>query len=256
MNTRPHIHFVGAGPGNPDLLTLRAARLLSKADIVLYDALVGPEILKLITPRTKRICVGKRAGCASMAQSEINRRLVESAYRGHIVVRLKGGDPSMFGRLEEETAALKRAGISYEICPGITAATAAAASLGFPLTERGSVRQVTYVTTCTQDGDLNAIDWPRMATTDQTLVFYMARRACRGIAHNLVAAGMSPQTPIALLSSISLPAQHAKLLTVGELAIDIGAVQGPGPLLLVVGNVLRLGFETDLSILEFEYANA
>lgn len=256
MSNRPHIHFVGAGPGDPDLLTVKAARLLANADIVLYDALVGPEILKLIASPAKRICVGKRAGCISMAQSEIDRRLVEAAHQGHIVVRLKGGDPAMFGRLEEETAALNRAGIAYDVCPGITAGTAAAASFGFPLTVRGKVRQVTYVTTSTQDGDLNTVDWPRLATADQTLVFYMARRACRDIADRLSVAGLSPQTPVALLSSVSLPGQCAQWSTLGELAREGGGATGSGPLLLVVGDVLQLRQDAIMATSELNHANA
>lgn len=239
MRVNPHIHFVGAGPGDPDLLTVKAARLLQEADIVLYDALVGLEILKLVHPSAERVCVGKRAGCASMQQSEINRRLVEVGSRGKSVVRLKGGDPCLFGRLEEELAALKRAGLSYEICPGITAGAAAAACVGFPLTERGKVRQVAYVTTCAQEGDDYPIDWSRLANNDQTLVFYMARRGCHDIARSLIKAGLPAQTPIALISNISLPQQHVVMQTVSELADGFGYLLHSGPLLLVIGDVLR-----------------
>lgn len=239
MRMNPNVHFVGAGPGDPDLLTVKAARLLGDADIVLYDALVGPEILKLVHPGAERVSVGKRAGCASMRQSEINRRLVEAGSRGKCVVRLKGGDPCLFGRLEEEIVALERVGLAFDICPGITAGAAAAAYVGFPLTERGSVRQVAYVTTCAQEGDDYPIDWARLANNDQTLVFYMARRGCHDIARSLIKAGLPAQTPIALISNVSLPQQHVVMQTVSELADGLGYLPHSGPLLLVIGDVLR-----------------
>lgn len=239
MTHATEIHFVGAGPGDPDLLTVKAVRLLQQADHVLYDALVGPEILKLIRPGARRTCVGKRAGCASMPQPEINHRLVMAARQGGLVIRLKGGDPSVFGRLEEEIAAVSRAGFDYAICPGISAAVAASATLGVPLTERGRVRGLQMMTTSLEKDGTEDIDWAGLANGQRTLAFYMARSTCREIVATLLANGMAPDMPVALVSNISLVDEEALVISASEFVGMSDLPVGNGPVLLLVGQVLR-----------------
>ena len=169
------VYLVGAGPGAPDLLTLRAARLLGGADVVLYDALVHPDTLALAA-RAEKIPVGKRCGRQSSAQRFINKRLVDAARRHAIVVRLKGGDPMLFGRAQEEIAALEKAGVEYEIVPGVTAALAAAADLGVSLTQRGSARSVAFVTPRVGEGEAPS-EWARTVAAADTAVIYIDRKS-------------------------------------------------------------------------------
>jgi uroporphyrin-III C-methyltransferase len=175
------VYLVGAGPGAPDLLTLRAARLLGEADVVLHDALVHPETLALAA-RAERIAVGKRCGRQSSAQRFINKRLVDAARRYRIVVRLKGGDPMLFGRAQEEICALEHAGIEYEVVPGVTAALAAAADLGVSLTQRGAARSVAFVTPRVGEGEAPS-QWARTVAAADTAVIYMGagRRSPRKV---------------------------------------------------------------------------
>lgn len=238
MRKMAHVHFVGAGPGNPELLTLRAARLLNEADTVLYDALVGPEILKMIRSGARRISVGKRAGCHSMGQSEINRRLVAEARRGGRVIRLKGGDPAIFGRLEEEVEALSAHGIGYDICPGITAASAAAASVGVPLTLRGKVRGVRFLTTASCPEEPNDPAWGRLAGGEETLAFYMARSALVRIARRLAAAGMSSFMPVLIVEAVSMPQERIRAATLAEVGAGALTADPAQPVLLMIGHAL------------------
>lgn len=235
-----HVHFVGAGPGDAELLTLKAARLIGEADIVFYDALVGPEILKLIPRSAERVCVGKRAGCASMKQREINARLVAAALSGKRAVRLKGGDPAMFGRLEEEISALAAHGLCYEICPGITAASAAAAAAGVPLTARGLVRGVRFLTTASCPGRENTPDWDELAGSGETLAFYMARERLPEIAQTLQDAGLRADMPVLIAEAVSLPQERLRRGTLCGLAR--GRLHGATaqPVLLLVGETLAL----------------
>ncbi len=188
MNTSSGIvYLVGAGPGAPDLLTLRAARLLERADIVFYDALVHPDTIALAA-NARKIAVGKRCGKHSTAQQFINKRLVDAAARYAVVVRLKGGDPMLFGRAQEEIAALEAAGVRYEVVPGITAALAASAEIGISLTQRGVVRTVSLVTPRVGDGEA-ANEWARSVAAADASAIYMGIGRAEAIAGALIAAG-------------------------------------------------------------------
>lgn len=197
--TRPVV-FVGAGPGAADLITLRGARALAAAEVVLHDALIDPA-LREWAPHARWIDVGKRGFCHSTGQSRINALLVKHARQGHAVVRLKGGDPSVFGRLEEELEALAEVGLAAEVVPGVTAAIAAAAATRRPLTRRGRGRSVALATAMTREGDLHA---GRRADTE---VFYMAGRQLAALARHLVSAGWSADTPVLVVSRAGWPDQ-------------------------------------------------
>jgi uroporphyrin-III C-methyltransferase len=227
------VYLVGAGPGAPDLLTLRAARLLESADIVFHDALVHPETLALAT-HAEKIAVGKRCGRHSTAQRFINKRLVDAAREHRVVVRLKGGDPMLFGRAQEEIAALEAAGVPCEVVPGITAALAAAAQLGTSLTQRGTVRSVSFVTPRVGDGEAPANAWvDALAATDAGAI-YMGAGEARSIAAALIAAGKPHSLPVAIVESASLVESRTVHTTLANLA-QHGAQAGLGPALLLVG---------------------
>ncbi|MFM8901692.1 MAG: uroporphyrinogen-III C-methyltransferase [Burkholderiales bacterium] len=195
-----HVIFIGAGPGAADLITLRGARALAQADVVLFDALTDPA-LREFAPQAQWIHVGKRGFCDSVAQTKINALLVQYAQAGQCVVRLKGGDPSVFGRLEEELLALAEAGIQSEVIPGVTAAIAAAAATQRPLTRRGSGRSVSLTTAMTRSGELRA---QRSADTE---VFYMAGKQLVALSRQLIAAGWESSTPVSVVSRAGWPDQ-------------------------------------------------
>jgi uroporphyrin-III C-methyltransferase len=233
------VTFVGAGPGAADLLTLRAVRALEQADVVLHDALVSEEILAL-APQARLIAVGKRAHRQSTAQGFINRTLVDCARRYRSTVRLKGGDPGVFGRLDEETSALRAAGIDFEIVPGISAAFAAAAELGASLTLRGVARAVTLVTPSIGEGEGDADAWANVARAHSggaTLAIYMAGRRIVATAQRLVALGLAPATPFVVMENVSLPERRSWRGTLEQaLSADCGI--GDGPVVLLVGDAL------------------
>ena len=232
-----HVDFGGAGPGDPDLLTVRALRVLQSAEVILHDALVSEAILAL-APQARLIAVGKRAHRPSTAQRFINRSLVHFA-RGHArVVRLKGGDPGVFGRLEEEIAALRVAGIGYAVVPGVSAAFAAAASLGAPLTARGTARSLTLLTARVGEGEAPH-EWARPAVASgSTLALYMAGRTLGHTVADLIAAGLPASTPLAVVASASTPEERRWVGTLaGAAHCPLGA--GEGPVLLLVGEALR-----------------
>jgi len=225
------VYLVGAGPGAPDLLTLRAARLLAQADIVFYDALVHPQTLELAV-RAKKIAVGKRCGKHSTAQRFINKRLVDAAHTHAIVVRLKGGDPMLFGRAQEEIAALEAAGIAYEVVPGVTAALAAAAQVRTSLTQRGVVRSVAFVTPRVGAGE-HANPWIDSVTAADASAIYMGAGEAVTISAALIAAGKDPATPVALVENASAPDARTVYTTLAQLpAADRYAFNGPVMLLL------------------------
>lgn len=230
------VYLVGAGPGAVDLLTVRAARLLAVADVVLHDALVSDDVLAL-APQAVKIAVGKRACRPSTAQRFINKQIVDAARKYRTVVRLKGGDPMLFGRAEEEIAALEEAGIAFEIVPGITAAFAASAHLQTSLTRRGLSRSVAFVTPRVGVDETES-QWSRVAAAADTTVLYMAGREIVAIAGELIARGRDVATPLAVVESASLPDQRVSLGTLGT-AAAVGAAIGDGPVLLIVGEVLR-----------------
>lgn len=230
------VYLVGAGPGAADLITLRGARLLEQADVVLYDALVQPELLAMVNPKAQLIAVGKRCQQMSTEQAFINRALVEAAQEHALVVRLKGGDPMIFGRAQEELAALHAAGIEVEIVPGITSALAAAAELGVSLTQRGVSRNVVFVTPRVGEAE-SASDWAQSVLAADTAVLYMASGQTAVIAQALMQRGMSGNTPAALISNASLPNRkkvHTTLAQLADVAHQVGS-----PALIVLGEVLR-----------------
>ena len=250
------VHLVGAGPGVPDLLTLRAARVLATADIVFHDALVHPDIVALAVHAIK-VPVGKRCGRLSSAQRFINKRLVDAAQVHRVVVRLKGGDPMLFGRAQEEIDALRAAGIAFEVVPGVTAALASAADLRTSLTRRGDgagrgARSVVFVTPRVGAEAVAAADpasddarWIAAVNASDTAVLYMASRDADRIATALVAAGRDASTPVAIVENASLPGALRTGTTLGALAIS-GLIGLEGPATLVVGDAMRVA-EVDVA---------
>lgn len=232
------VWLVGAGPGDPDLLTRKAERLIAAADIVFYDALVGPEILAMVPVSTELASVGKRSGRHSKDQGMIDSLIVAAARGGKRVVRLKGGDPSIFGRSTEEIDACRAAGIAVRICPGITAASAAAASGLISLTLRGLSRRLTLVTAHLRAGEPLSLDWQALAAPDATLAVYMGRAAAPEIARQLIAAGMPADTPVMIAVNVSLPTERlitGRLDALGFLTRTIG---DKDPALLLIGEAV------------------
>jgi uroporphyrin-III C-methyltransferase len=230
------VYLVGAGPGVPDLLTLRAARLLGEADIVFHDALVRPDTLALAA-NAEKIAVGKRCGKHSTAQKFINKRLIDAARKHRVVVRLKGGDPMLFGRAQEEIDALGAAGIAFEVVPGITAALAASAQIGVSLTRRGLARNLAFVTP--RIGAMeNPGDWVASALAADTAAIYMGAGEAGAIAVALIARGRPAGTPVALVESASMPQVSVRYGTLADLG-ELAAGCGGGPAVILLGEVLR-----------------
>ncbi len=230
--------LVGAGPGDPELLTLRAARVLAGADVVLYDALIDPAILALARPGARRIDVGKRCGRHAMSQAAINQLIVGCARDGAVVVRLKGGDPFVFGRGGEELDCLRAAGIKVQVVPGVTAACAAAASLQLPLTHRGVARSLHFVTGHGANGTLPAHEWAALTRAGGTLAAYMAGRTIAPLAAALIAAGLPGPTPAVAVENASRPNERHVFATLAGLAEAIAAAAPEGPMLVLIGAVL------------------
>ena len=233
------VWLVGAGPGDPDLLTLKAARLLLQADAVVFDHLVGGEIMPMINPVAQQIYAGKQASKHALPQEEINALLVKLAREGLQVVRLKGGDPFVFGRGGEELETLVQAGIPFEVIPGVTAATGCAAYAGFPLTHRNHAQSVTFVTGHLKDGTVN-LDWPALARPKQTVVFYMGIGAVDEICRQMMAHGLPSLTPAAVIRNGTLSTQQTLLATLGTLPHRIIESGIKPPALIVVGSVVGL----------------
>ncbi|HWK40814.1 MAG TPA: uroporphyrinogen-III C-methyltransferase [Croceibacterium sp.] len=233
------VWLVGGGPGDPELLTGKALRLIQRADIVFHDALVGPQILGLIPVGTELVSVGKRAGRHSKDQSTIDALLVTAAGRGLRVVRLKGGDPSLFGRSAEEIAALRAAGHPVHVCPGITAASAAAASAGISLSLRGVARDVRFVTAHSRSGATLDLDWAALANSGSTLAFYMGRGAAEKVASALIAAGMDCATPVLIACNVSLPGEHRLTTRLDLLGIATKSFCADAPTIILVGQSVK-----------------
>jgi uroporphyrin-III C-methyltransferase len=231
------VYLVGAGPGAADLLTVRAARLLGDADIVFHDALVPAEILSLISTG-KRVPVGKRSGRHSTAQQFINKRLLDATSRHRIVVRLKGGDPMLFGRAHEEIDFLRKHQIEVQIVPGVTAALAASADLKISLTQRGLSRSVTFVTPRVAEG-ARASSWVAAVMAADTAAIYMGAGEGATIAAALIAAGKPAATPVAVIENASLPRGSARFCKLADLA-EIAPRESSGPALILLGEVYRL----------------
>jgi uroporphyrinogen III methyltransferase/synthase len=238
---RGKVYLLGAGPGDPELVTVRARRRLQEADVVLYDALVHPDLLELCKPGASLEFVGKRAGRASERQSDINARLVDAALRGLTVARLKGGDPYLFGRGSEEAEHLAAHGIPFEVVPGVPSPMAATAYAGISLTHRELSSSVAYVTaTESPEKDASSHDWSKLATATQTLVIFMGMRQLGALMDLLVRHGRPPSTPAAVVHWASTPKQKVVVGTVADLAEKARAAGLGLPSLVLVGEVVRL----------------
>ena len=231
---RGTVYLVGAGPGAPDLLTLRAAEILKRADVVFHDALVHPDTLSLAAG-AELIAVGKRCGRHSAAQRFINKRLVDAAEKYAVVVRLKGGDPMLFGRAHEELSALRAHGIAWEVVPGVTAALAASADIGVSLTQRGLARSVVFVTPRVGVGEAPN-NWARAASSADTAVIYMGIGQAGMIAENLLAQGMSPQTPVVVVENATLRDRRSIKIDLGTLP-RVAQLGMAGPAVILLGEV-------------------
>jgi uroporphyrin-III C-methyltransferase len=232
------VWLVGAGPGDPDLLTIKALKTLQNADVVVHDGLVSDELLQLAPAQARRISVAKRKSRHSYSQDEINRMLVAFALEGLKVVRLKGGDPFIFGRGGEELEACREAGVDCHIIPGVTAALAASAGAGAPLTHRGSAQAVTFVTGHASNGAEPDLDWASLARPNQTVVIYMGLSQAAPIAGRLMAAGRAGSTPALIVENASRADERRVVTTLSGLAEAAAALSGPA--LLIVGEAMAL----------------
>lgn len=232
------VSIVGAGPGDPELLTVKALRLVQEADVVIYDKLVGSAVLGLIGPRAERIYVGKSRGRHVLSQSSINDLMATRARAGRHVIRLKGGDPFLFGRGGEEVEYLRALGISVEVVPGISSANGCAAAAGIPLTHRDDAQAVTFVTGHAKDGEPD-LDWAALVALRQTLVVFMGVATAGRIAGRLIEHGLDPSTPAAVIENGTRPDQKVVIAVAGSLATAIGDHGITGPALLIIGDVVR-----------------
>ena len=240
MEAPGRVYLVGAGPGDPDLLTLKAARLIAKAEVIVYDRLVSKEVMALVNPEAVRIAVGKESKRHPIPQNVINDILVKQAKAGRMTVRLKGGDPFVFGRGSEEALALRAAGFRCEVVPGITAAQGCSASVGVPLTHRGIATGVRLVTGhCKQDQPLD-LDWCGLADPSTTLVVYMGVANIAEISARLIGAGLTAATPILAINNGTTPSERRIVSTLEAIARDAAAAEFRGPVLFIVGNVVSL----------------
>ncbi|HEX4179218.1 MAG TPA: uroporphyrinogen-III C-methyltransferase [Caulobacteraceae bacterium] len=242
------VWLVGAGPGDPELLTIKALRLLEGADVVVHDRLTPQPILDLARPGARLIDVGKRKSHHTLPQDDINALLVGLAREGLRVVRLKGGDPFLFGRGGEELEFCRAAGVEAHAVPGVTAALAAAAGAGAPLTHRGLAQAVTFVTGHAAKGAEPDLDWALLARPNHTVAVYMGLSTAGRIAQRLIAAGRAAGTPVAVVENASLPRERRLLTTLGELGDAVKGLEGPA--LLVVGEVAALADVTSISPFE------
>ncbi len=236
--------LVGAGPGDPGLLTLRALQVLQQADVILHDRLVSPEVLALARRDADRVSVGKTPGCQANSQSEINALLVRLVGEGKRVCRLKGGDPFIFGRGGEEAEALQAAGHRYQVIPGITSAAGCAAYSGIPLTHRDLSQSVAFVTAHGKDS-VDSLDWASLARDKQTLAFYMAVKRFSSVMNNLVNNGRAPDTPVAIIEKGTTPEQRVFRGTLGQLTLLADAHRIVAPAMLIVGEVAALGIDAN-----------
>ena len=228
------VRFVGAGPGDPELLTLRAARLIAEADVVIHDRLAPASIVDLARPAAVRLAVGKTGYGPSWKQADINALIVECARRGEAVVRLKGGDPSVFGRLDEEIDALEAAGIGYEVVPGVTSACAAAATIGRSLTRRGRNRAFRVLTGHDVDGFAEQ-DWRELARPGATAAVYMGARAAAFLRGRLLMHGARADTPVTAVERASLPGERVVATTLMDLPGALAEAAPEGPVMILLG---------------------
>ncbi|MDI3337614.1 uroporphyrinogen-III C-methyltransferase [Defluviimonas aestuarii] len=234
------VFLIGAGPGDPELLTLKALRLMQAADVVVFDRLVSDEIMALVPESIRRIDVGKMPGCHKVTQDRINAILVDLARDGLTVVRLKGGDPLIFARGSEEAEVLRAAGVAVTYVPGITAAQGAASSTGVPLTHRGLATGVRYVTGHRAKDARLDLDWASLASEDTTLVIYMGTANIAEIAFQLMRHGLPAALPVMAVASATTPREQRILSTLGGIAADIATTEPEAPVLFVIGHVVSL----------------
>jgi uroporphyrin-III C-methyltransferase len=231
------VHLVGAGPGDPELITRKGARLIEAAEVILYDSLVNPALLDLARPEAELIFAGKRRDNHFMRQYEINRFLVERAWAGQRVVRLKGGDPMIFGRAGEELEALATHGVPFEVVPGVTAAAGCAAAAAIPLTHRDHAQTLILATGHAKDGEPD-LDWQALCRPRQTLVFYMGHNALPALCARLTENGLVSATPAAMIENGTLPGQRVIRGTLADLPDKVAACRLRGPALLIIGEVV------------------
>ncbi|TCH97680.1 uroporphyrinogen-III C-methyltransferase [Roseococcus sp. SYP-B2431] len=235
---RGEVWLVGAGPGDPDLLTLKAVRALEQADLVLHDALPGRAVLRHVRHGAEIVAVGKRKGAAPVPQAKIHARLVAGARAGLRVLRLKGGDPFVFGRGGEEALACEAAGIRWRVIPGVSAGLAAPAAAGIPLTHRGTASAVTFVTAHDETGALPALDWEALARTGGTIAAFMALSRLDELTLRLLAGGLAPSTPVAVVARATHPGESQLRTTLGACTLDARRAALPTPALVVIGDVV------------------
>ena len=233
------VFLIGAGPGDPELLTRKGARILASADTVVFDHLVGEGVLDLAPAGAERIYVGKEPGHHELPQPEINRLLIERARAGRLVVRLKGGDPFVFGRGGEEIMDLAAAGVPFEVVPGVTAASAASAYAGVPLTHRGIVRACTLVSGHLMDGRVD-LDWVALARPGQTIAVYMGVAAIGIICERLIAHGLNSATPAVAVRNASIATQCTVVGTLADLPDRMARAELEPPVIVIIGEVVRL----------------
>jgi len=232
------VWLVGAGPGDPDLLTRKAEKLIRAASVVFYDALVGPGVIALAAAGARLEPVGKRSGRHSKDQASINDLLLAAARAGERVVRLKGGDPSIFGRAGEEIGHLTDHGVRVRICPGITAASAAAASAGISLTQRGLSRRLEFITAHARAGEELDLDWAHIADPEATLAVYMGKAASGHVAKQLMRAGLARSTPVLVVENASLPGERIFSTRLDLLPLAVRTAIGDGPAVLLIGEAV------------------
>jgi uroporphyrin-III C-methyltransferase/precorrin-2 dehydrogenase/sirohydrochlorin ferrochelatase len=233
------VYLVGAGPGDPELLTLRAVRLLQKADVIVYDNLVSPGVLEFVAPTAERIYAGKRRNEHTLRQEQINTLIVKLAKEGKQVVRLKGGDPFIFGRGGEEMQTLAAAGVAFEVVPGVTAASGVASYAGIPLTHRDYAQTCLFVTGHLKNGTAE-LDWPSLVRLNQTVVIYMGLGGLPEICRQMMAHGASPELPIAVVQDGSLPTQKVVTGTLSNMAERVAQAALKSPSLILIGEVVKL----------------
>ncbi|MDD2810293.1 uroporphyrinogen-III C-methyltransferase [Rhodoferax sp.] len=238
------VYLVGAGPGDPELLTLRAVRLLEKADVVVYDNLVSPGVLDFVPATAKRIYAGKRRNEHTLRQEQINALLVKLALQGKQVVRLKGGDPFIFGRGGEEMQTLAGSGVDFEVVPGVTAASGVSSYAGIPLTHRDYAQCCMFVTGHLKDGSAD-LDWPSLVRLNQTVVIYMGLNGLPEICQQLMAHGALPSLPIAVVQDGSMKSQKVVTGTLADMAQKVAQAGLKSPCLTIIGEVVKLHDELD-----------
>ncbi|MCU7905398.1 MAG: uroporphyrinogen-III C-methyltransferase [Candidatus Thiodiazotropha sp. (ex Epidulcina cf. delphinae)] len=240
MKTKGVVYLVGSGPGDPDLLTVKALRLMQSADVVVYDRLVSAEIMAMVPPGVSRIAVGKAPGMHCVPQHEINSLLTSLAKKARTIVRLKGGDPFVFGRGSEEALHLRRHAIHFEVVPGITAASAVSAYAGIPLTHRSMSRGVRLVTGHFREGEALELDWEKLADPTITLVVYMGLSNLGCIVRQLIDAGRSPETPAAVIQEGTTPRQRMVRARLSSLDQRVEAAALRSPVMIIVGETVAL----------------